>query len=263
MLTPEALVGRNHARIEPTAPILRATYVPPEHWTTIPMVRLLENVREIPTAQQQRLGVGAAEEKSPRPVSQVFVAGDLTLLQNPRVAIVGTRKVSRDGAARTKRLAEELVSANVVVVSGLAEGVDTAAHTAAINAGGRTIAVIGTPLDAAFPSSNRLLQEKIYRDHLLVSQFPHGQRVFPSNFPQRNKVMAAMTDATIIIEASDTSGTLHQAAECRRLGRWLFIARSVAEDSRLTWPKRFLNQPFTRVLTQTEDVLRAICGGAV
>jgi predicted Rossmann fold nucleotide-binding protein DprA/Smf involved in DNA uptake len=80
-------------------------------------------------------------------------------------------------------------------------------------------------------------QEQIWREHLLISPFPEGRLVFRSNFPQRNRVMAALSDATVIIEAYDTSGTLHQAAECQRLGRWLFIARAVADDPSLTWPQ--------------------------
>jgi predicted Rossmann fold nucleotide-binding protein DprA/Smf involved in DNA uptake len=93
---------------------------------------------------------------------------------------------------------------------------------------------------------------------LLLSPFKEGERVFKSNFPARNRVMAAISDATVIIEASDTSGTLHQAAECVRLGRWLFISKSVVEDPTLTWPQKFLGQPKVRVLASAIDVIDAI-----
>ena len=136
--------------------------------------------------------------------TQLFCAGNLTLVRNPCVAIVGTREPGRLGAGRARRLARELVRAGVVTVSGLARGIDTEALTSAMKAGGRVIAVIGTPLDKAYPVENKRLQEQIYREHLLVSQFPPGQRVFQSNFPVRNRLMAAMTDATVIVEASDT-----------------------------------------------------------
>ncbi|MGY0793118.1 DNA-processing protein DprA [Azospirillum argentinense] len=185
----------------------------------------------------------------------VFWSGDLELLRRPCVSIIGTRQVSREGAARARRLARELIDAGVVVVSGLAEGVDTEALSSAINSGGSTVAVIGTPLDKAYPAKNKRLQEKIWRDHLLVSQFSSGERVFKANFPRRNRLMAAISDASVVIEASDTSGTLHQAAECTRLGRWLFIAKSVVEDSRITWPAKFLNAPTCTVLSNTADVL--------
>jgi len=92
----------------------------------------------------------------------------------------------------------------------------------------------------------------------LVSPFPAGERVFRNNFPERNKLMAALSDATAIIEAGDTSGTLHQAAECVRLGRWLFIAKSVVEDPSLQWPKRFLGQPKVDSFSSTDAILKAI-----
>ncbi len=143
-------------------------------------------------------------------------------------------------------------------MSGLARGVDTEALTSALESGGRTIAVIGTPLEKAFPAENGPLQERIYREQLLLSPFARGVEVQKYFFPIRNRVMAAISDATVIVEASDTSGTLHQAAECQRLGRWLFIARSVAEDTRLTWPSRFLGHAKTAVLTRTDQLLELL-----
>lgn len=214
---------------------------------------LLDGVRKVLPQQQARLGF----EKEGLGL-QLWCAGDRSLVKRPAVAIVGTRKVSKEGAARARRLSRELSTAGVVVVSGLAEGVDREAHTAAIEARGSTIAVIGTPIDKAYPMENAELQTAIYLHHLLISQFAPGSRVFPSNFPARNKVMAAISDATVIIEASDTSGTLHQAAECVRLERFLFIARSVAADATLKWPAKFLAQPKVRVLSETDDVLTAL-----
>src|SRR5437879_3348576 len=90
------------------------------------------------------------------------------------------------------------------------------------------------------------LQERIYREHLLTSQFAPGKMVFQSNFPERNRLMAAISDATVIVEASDTSGSLHQAAECVHLGRWLFIAKSLAENPSFRWPKDFAQYPSSR-----------------
>jgi len=102
------------------------------------------------------------------------------------------------------------------------------------------------------------LQQSIYRDHLLVSPFPAGEQVYPSNFPKRNRVMAALSDASVIVEASDTSGTLHQAAECQRLGRWLFIMRAVAEDRKLKWPAKFIGKPKVAVLTSTAGIFDVV-----
>lgn len=172
----------------------------------------------------------------------LFMSGDLGILSvGARVAIVGSRKASPEGLARAKKLATLLVSRSVNVVSGLASGIDTAAHTACLNAGGRTIAVIGTPLSGRYPKENASLQEKIMREHLCISQFVEGRAVGRQNFPIRNRTMALLSDATVIIEASDTSGSLHQGWEALRLGRGLFITKAVAEDTRLMWPAKMQN----------------------
>jgi DNA processing protein len=210
--------------------------------------RLISGIRTVSPEQQARF----------QSDDRLWCVGDVSIVRRKCVAIVGTRAVSSDGAARTRCLAQDLAGAGVVVVSGLAKGVDTEALTSAMREGGNVVAVIGTPIDKAYPAENKHLQEQIYREHLLVSQFAPGQRVYPSNFPERNKLMAALSDATVIVEAGDTSGTLHQAAECLRLGRWLFIAKSVVDDPSLQWPKRFLGQPRVEAFSSTEDILRAI-----
>jgi DNA processing protein len=172
----------------------------------------------------------------------LYVAGDTSLLrEGARVSIVGSRKASADGIQRAKKLARLLAQRATVVVSGLAEGIDTAAHTAGIEAVGRTIAVIGTPLDKVYPKKNAALQERIMRDHLVVSQFPSGYPVQPKNFPIRNRTMALVSDATVIIEASDKSGSLHQGWEALRLGRGLFIAKSLVESDSVSWPEEMLH----------------------
>jgi DNA processing protein len=167
----------------------------------------------------------------------LFVAGDPTILRHgARVAIVGARKTSAQGLARARKLATWLCTRGGVVVSGLAAGIDTAAHQATLAAGGRTIAVLGTPLDQVYPKTNAELQHQIMREHLCLSQFPAGSPIQRHNFPMRNRTMALLSDATVIIEATDTSGSLAQGWEALRLGRGLFIVQSVAEDPALSWP---------------------------
>jgi DNA processing protein len=182
-------------------------------------------------------------------------AGDLAVLEAPAVSIVGTRNASARGLERAKWLSAKLAGAGVTVVSGLAKGVDTAAHTSAISVGGKTAAVIGTALNKAYPIENALLQETIYREHLLISPFADGDAVYKSNFPERNRVMAAVSDATVIIEASDTSGTLHQAAECTRLKRWLFISQAIIDDANVKWPAQFLKYERAVVLNRVSEIL--------
>ncbi|GJE74490.1 DNA-processing protein DprA [Methylorubrum suomiense] len=188
----------------------------------------------------------------------VHFAGDIGLLKKKAVSIVGTRDVSEDGARRAARLARELVGAGVIVMSGLAKGVDTAALSSARSAGGSLAAVIGTPLQKAYPIENSELQTEIADKHLLLSPFAEGEAVFKGNFPKRNRVMALLSDATVIVEASDTSGTLHQAAECIRQGRWLFILKSVVEDPGISWPQRFLKENRTVVVENMDDILSRI-----
>lgn len=174
--------------------------------------------------------------------ARLYVAGDVSFLsRGPRVSIVGSRKASVEGLARARALARALVARDMVVVSGLAAGVDTAAHIAAIEAGGRTIAVLGTPLDQAYPKENAELQARIAREHLVISQFASGSAVTPKNFPIRNRTMALLTDATVIVEAGEKSGTLHQGWEALRLGRLLFLMESVATDAKLSWPKEMIH----------------------
>jgi DNA processing protein len=159
---------------------------------------------------------------------------------------------------RARKSAAQLANFDVVVTSGLAKGVDISAHRGAIESNGKTIAVIGTPLDKAYPAEHAETQQEIYQNHLLISQFQPGTRTFPSDFPKRNRLMAALTDASIIVEASDTSGTLHQASECVRLNRWLFIMKSVAENPALEWPQKFLKEERVVVLGDVSDVVSRI-----
>ena len=186
------------------------------------------------------LGPLNAVERKNAP-KRLFVAGDPALLRRgPRVAVVGSRKASDEALARTRALVRALAERGMLVVSGLAEGIDTAAHEAALEFGGHTMAVLGTPLEEFFPPRNRAIQERLMRDELVVSQFAPGTPVQPKNFPIRNRTMALLSDATIIVEAAEKSGTLHQGWEALRLGRLLFLLESVAKNPTLSWPSEMI-----------------------
>ena len=179
------------------------------------------------------------EEKNAPDV--LYTSGDISLLtQGSRVSIVGSRKASEEGLRRTRIVTKALVDHGIIVVSGLADGIDTVAHRTAIEEGGRTIAVLGTPLSKAYPAKNAKLLDAIKRDHLAVSQFPEGCPARSQNFPQRNRTMALLSDATIVIEASETSGTRHQGWEAIRLGRHVYLLENVATNPALTWPKELM-----------------------
>ncbi|HEX3800706.1 MAG TPA: DNA-processing protein DprA [Verrucomicrobiae bacterium] len=171
----------------------------------------------------------------------LFVVGRRDILNNrPRVSIVGSRKASAEGIQRARKLAKLVVQQGGLVVSGLAAGIDTAAHTSAINSNGFTAAVIGTPLSKSYPRENTELQALIQREHLCVSQFPEGYPTQPKNFPIRNRTMALISDATVIIEAGEKSGAISQGWEALRLGRGLFISKAVVDNRSLTWPDEML-----------------------
>lgn len=184
----------------------------------------------------------------------VFAEGDLTLLNRGlRVSVVGSRKPSDLGKARAETFARALAAKNITVVSGLAEGIDTVAHKAAISAGGKTIAVLGTPLSEAYPKANAGLLAKIKHDHLAISQFPEGFPSRPQNFPQRNRTMALISDATVIIEASENSGTRHQGWEAIRLGRLVLLLESIAKNPDLSWPAEMIEYGAQVVTRETLD----------
>jgi len=189
---------------------------------------------------EELLGQLNAVERKHTP-ARLFVAGDVELVRRgPRVSVVGSRKASEEALRRTRSLVGSLVEHGMIVVSGLAEGIDTAAHETALARGGHTIAVLGTPLDQVYPAKNRALQERLMREELVISQFPPGAPIQPKNFPIRNRTMALLSDATVIVEASEKSGTLHQGWEALRLGRLLFLLESVAMNPALSWPAEMI-----------------------
>jgi DNA processing protein len=140
---------------------------------------------------------------------------------------VGSRRASHEGRALAAELAFELVRHGFVVLSGLAAGIDATAHEAAIVARGRTIAVIGTSLDQAYPRHHAGLQQRIAMEHLVVSPFESGTPTAKWHFPKRNRLMARLAWAMVLVEAGATSGTRYQVEECLFLGKPVFIHASL------------------------------------
>ena len=197
------------------------------------------------------------------PVELLYYQGAWELSEMRGLAIVGSRKPSIEGVRRAERLARECVGQGFAVVSGLATGIDTAAHTAAIATGGVTIGVIGTPIGSFYPKENRELQDLIAREHLLISQVPvlrYAVQPFPQKrlyFPERNATMSALTEGTIIVEAGETSGTLTQARAALYQGRKLFILDNCFHNPKITWPARFEAKGAIRVRTP-DDTWKAL-----
>ncbi|MCX7554258.1 DNA-processing protein DprA [Marinicella sp. S1101] len=198
------------------------------------------------------------------PIELLYFRGIWELAEEEKsIAIVGSRKVSNDGISRTIKLVKMLVQEGYTIFSGLAEGVDTCAHETAIKLNGNTVAVIGTPICESYPKKNKLLQEYIAQNHLLISQVPvlkyydQDWRINRFFFPERNKTMSAMTKATVIVEASETSGTLTQARAAIEQDRKLFILDSCFKNTNITWPAKFEKKGAIRV-RKLSDILENI-----
>ena len=167
---------------------------------------------------------------------KLWIGGDASIFESGTlVSVVGSRSASPEGIRRARKLARELIRRDFVVVSGLARGIDTVAHETAVKYQGRTVAVLATPLDRTSPPGNSALQRRIIRDHLAVTQFPPGSPIRKMNFTIRNRTMALLSAATVIVEAGPNSGTRHQGWEALRLGRPLFILESAAKSTDIQW----------------------------
>jgi DNA processing protein len=194
------------------------------------------------------------------PIDLFYYRGNPDLINKKCISIVGTRKVSEEGIKRTQQLVRELSRHDIAIVSGLAKGTDTVALAAAIGYGISVIGVIGTPIDEYYPKENRALQERIATEFLLISQVPFFKyKIQPFQtkkyyFGERDATMAALSDATVIVEASDTSGTLIQARACIDQGRKLFILNSCFENQQIKWPAKYEKKGAIRVRT-LQDIL--------
>ncbi|HJU43567.1 MAG TPA: DNA-processing protein DprA [Vicinamibacterales bacterium] len=147
-----------------------------------------------------------AEISNPPPV--LWTRGDTALFAGPCVAVVGARAATRDGIETAYQIAADLARAGIVVVSGLARGIDSAAHTGALDAKGKTIAVLGTGIDRVYPSENKDLHERIATHGLLVTEFAPGAPPDLFHFPQRNRIISGLSKAVVVVEAREKSGSL-------------------------------------------------------
>lgn len=187
----------------------------------------------------------------------LFLKGNVNLLNEKSVCVVGSRNASNESIQKTEKIVKSLIKRNIVVNAGLAKGIDTATHAAALNNGGKTIAVIGTPINQFYPKENRELQERIEKDGLLVSQFPPCNPVNRWNFPTRNGVMSGISLATIIMEAGETSGALKQADYALKQGRDVLIPKSAVDSTLISWPRKYIDKGASKFKT-LKDVLEIL-----
>src|SRR2546423_1657118 len=155
----------------------------------------------------------------PQPPSELYAIGRSSALSKPRVAIVGTRNCTGYGERATRTLTRALVRAGVSIVSGMARGIDAAAHRTALEEGGNTVAVLGTGIDVPYPVGHRQLHRLIGETGLLLSENPPGTRAYKGAFPKRNRIIAALAPLTIVVEAGFRSGAINTASQALALNR--------------------------------------------
>jgi len=181
----------------------------------------------------------------------VFAAGRLEPGDARSVAVVGARMASARGLGAARSIAEQLVARGFTVVSGLAAGIDTAAHTSALACGGRTVGVIGTGLTRSYPPENAALQRRIAGEGAVISQFWPDAPPSRRSFPMRNAVMSGLTLATVVVEASHTSGSRMQARLALAHGRPVFLVATLLEHD---WAREFSRRPGTHVVARAEEI---------
>ena len=180
----------------------------------------------------------------------------LLLSDDRGVSVVGSRHASPQGLEFAQEVAAMLAKRSLTVVAGLAEGVDTAAHQAALDAGARTVAFIGTGINRTYPASNRALQERIAHEGLVLSQFKPDAPPTRQTFPMRNAVMSSYGLASVICDAGEHSGTRIQARQAMQHGRPIIFRQQVVEQTR--WAHSYLGRPNVAVACTVDDVARLI-----
>lgn len=185
----------------------------------------------------------------------LFVQGSLTPADDDSIAVVGTRRPSVEGLKAAAEMAGGIAGAGYTVVSGLAEGIDTAAHQGALSRGGRTVAVVGTGVRRFYPPRNAELQRQLSRDTAVLSQFWPDAPPTRHSFLMRNVVMSGFALATVVIEAAERSGAQSQARHALNHGRPVFLFRSLLSYE---WARTYAERPGTHVVDTADQVLEQI-----
>jgi DNA processing protein len=186
----------------------------------------------------------------------LMVRGDLAAGDDRAIAVVGTRRAGDEGRHAAYEIARQLADRGVTVVSGLAEGIDTAAHSGALSVGGRTIAVFGTGIEVVFPAKNRLLADAIARSGACVSQFWPSMRGARWTFPVRNVVTSGLALGTVVVEAGETSGARLQAEAALRHGKRVFLLDQLVRSQ--PWARAVAARPDVAAVDSVDQVVDAV-----
>lgn len=185
----------------------------------------------------------------------LFVSGRLTPQDSRSIAVIGSRRASADGLAAATEIATALARSGFVVVSGLAAGIDTAAHEAALSCGGRTLAVIGTGLRHSYPPENAALQRRIAAEGAVLSQFWPDAPPTRKTFPRRNAVMSGLALATVVVEASFRSGARLQTRLALAHGRPVLLWRPLLQEP---WARELAQRPGVQVIDEAAQAMETV-----
>jgi len=192
--------------------------------------------------------------ESPDPPALLYIRGDVRLLSEPQLAMVGSRNPTAGGLATARDFASFFARAGIIITSGLALGIDAACHEGALAAGGPTVAVLGCGLDQVYPREHHALAERVAANGVLVSEFPPGSAPLPAYFPQRNRIIAALSHGTLVIEAAQRSGSLITARLAGEAGREVFAIPSSIHNPLARGCHQLIRQG-AKLVERPEDVL--------
>jgi DNA processing protein len=188
----------------------------------------------------------------------LYYKGSLNCLKTNSVAIVGTRRITSYGREVTEKFSGELANLGITIISGLAHGVDTVAHRACLIAGGRTVAVLGNGLETIYPSENKNLAEEIVKNGgAVISEFPLNYPALPVNFAIRNRIVSGLSDAVIVIEGAEKSGTLLTAGHAAEQGKTVFAIPGQI-TSPLSAAPLYLLKNGAKIATSVKDILEEL-----
>lgn len=186
----------------------------------------------------------------------LFIAGQLPSTTNAALAMVGSRKATANGRSAAHTVAAHVAHAGHPVVSGLAEGIDTASHEGALSVGGDTIAVIGTGIDRTFPTQNATLAARIATTGAVVSQFAPGQGPSKTTFPARNAVIAGLSDASLLVELTERSGTRIEAERTIEQGKPVWLWGPIMRSE--PWAHRYVEHPQVDFVDHVDEILERL-----
>lgn len=255
----------------------RALHANPERWRNVPGIgpRIAEAMEETrrrfdPAAEVDRAREAGIELLTPArdvyprllreigdPPPLLYVRGRLGPQDDQAVAVVGTRRCTHYGRLQAERLSRALAGAGITVVSGLARGIDTAAHRACLEAGGRTVAVLGSGLDRPYPPENAGLLERVAQNGAVVSEFPLGAPPHRSHFPRRNRIISGLALGVVVVEASLRSGSLITARWAGEQNREVFAVPGSVDSGRASGTHALIKDG-AKLVERIEDVLEEL-----